>query len=95
MEVDIYRGPGSRCLTRGVPTEAADNVFTTASGDVLSIPVLTLKQKAFDYFLLSRFELCSFGNAAPLKERGDNPSLQLQIYEAYLYFSTKGRYHPL
>ena len=37
--------PGSRCLTRGVPTEAADNAFTTASGDVLSIPVLTLKQK--------------------------------------------------
>ena len=45
MEVAIYRGPSSRCLTRGVPTEAADNVFTTASGDVLSIPVLTLKQK--------------------------------------------------
>ena len=68
MEVAIYRGPSSRCLTRGVPTEAADSLSTTASGDVLSIPVLTLKQKAIDYLSLSRFELCSFGNAAPLKQ---------------------------
>jgi hypothetical protein len=41
----VYRGPPAVVVTRGVPTWAADSLSTTMSGDALSIPVLTLKQK--------------------------------------------------
>ena len=45
MEV-VYQGPGQPLFNQGGSTEAADILSTIASGDVLSIPILTLKQKS-------------------------------------------------